>query len=59
MFRQKLKEQIILEEEMRKKKQLDYDNNQRRLFEENEKFHKKNEEIREKIEKNLEDLRIK
>ena len=55
----KLKEKYEQDEEMKKKKQLDYDINQRKYLEENEKFLKKKEELREKMEKNLEDLRMK
>ena len=58
-FRLKLKEKYEQDEEMKKKKQLDYDINQRKYLEENEKFLKKKEELREKMEKNLEDLRMK
>ena len=41
IFLQKLKEELELEEEMKKKNQLDYDYKQRKLFEDNEKFQKK------------------
>ena len=58
-FRLKLKEKYEQDEEMKKKKQLDYDINQRKYLEENEKFLKKKEDLREKMEKNLEDLRMK
>ena len=43
---------------MKIKKKLEYEYNQRKLFEENEKYLKKKEEMREKIEKALDDLRM-
>ena len=58
LYRQKLKEQNNLDEEMKIKKKLEYEYNQRKLFEENEKYLKKKEEMREKIEKALDDLRM-
>ena len=58
-YTKKYIEQLKIEEEMKKKKQTDYDYNQRKLMEEYEKFNQKKEEIREKMEKNLDVLRMK
>lgn len=49
LYLAKLKEQFKMEEEIERQKQIDYDNNQKRLLEENEKFHQKKQQIREKM----------